>query len=278
MPSDRTNGEDGGGTGFKAGSRFENSVVLVTGANDRGFGGAIAEKFCHEGATLVLTDRVEPQRLIKRLNRRGAELRWHEGDVTDRVFVRSIIAHTVEEFGRIDVVVNCAGVSCFGLFEELTDEQWDHMLDVNVKGAVRVIREALPYLSSPGGVVVNIASALAMNACEGSAAYGASKAALVALTNSLALELAPKRMRAVCIAPAMAHTPMLHEFAQNFTKEAWDQVNACHPLGTGSRHDIANAVTFLASSDADWITGSTIPLGWTHTIPMPVLQPATSDS
>ena len=66
---------------------------------------------------------------------------------------------------------------------------------------------------------------------------------------------------------------MLHNFAKNFTKETWDQVNACHPLGTGSRHDIANAVAFLASSDAGWITGSTLPLGWTQTIPLPMVSP-----
>ncbi|WP_136661022.1 SDR family oxidoreductase [Nitratireductor sp. XY-223] len=252
--------------------RFENSIVLVTGANDRGFGGAIAEKFAEEGATLVLTDRVAPKRLLGRLERRGAPVRWYEGDITDLGFVRQMVAETASEFGRIDAVVNCAGVSCFGLFEDLTDEQWEFTFDVNVKGTVRVTREALPHMTSPGGVIINVASVLAENACAGNAAYGASKAAVIALTNSLALEVAPKKIRAVCIAPALAHTPMLHDFAKDFTPEAWEQVNACHPLGTGSRHDIANAVAFLASSDAGWITGSTLPLGWTQTIPLPMVS------
>ncbi|MCP4317798.1 MAG: SDR family NAD(P)-dependent oxidoreductase [Hyphomicrobiales bacterium] len=123
--------------------RYENSVVLVTGANDRGFGGAIAERFCDEGAVLILTDRVKPQRLLKRLSHRDATVRWHEGDVTNTEFVHNCIAHTVDEFGKLDVVVNCAGVSCFGLFEELTDEQWDHTLDVNVKGSVREIPQLI---------------------------------------------------------------------------------------------------------------------------------------
>lgn len=258
-------------------SRFADKIVLVTGANDRGFGGAIAEKFGEEGATLVLTDRVEPKRLLGRLERRGVPLRWHGGDITGPEFVKQMIAGTAAEFGRLDAVINCAGVSGFGLFEDLSDEQWDTTMNVNVMGTVRVIRAALPHLTSPGGVIVNIASVLAENACAGNAAYGASKAAVIALTNSLALEIAPRKIRAVCIAPALAHTPMLHEFARDFSKEAWDQVNACHPLGTGSRHDIANAVAFLASSDAGWITGSTLPLGWTQTIPLPMVQTETPE-
>ena len=265
--------DDGDGAGAAPGKfrRFEGSIVLVTGANDRGFGGAIAEKFTEEGAVAVLTDKFEPKRLLRRLERCQANVRWHQGDITDLQFIRGMIAQTVSEFGRLDVVVNCAGVSCFGLFEDLTDEQWDFTLDVNVKGAVRVSREALPHLTSPGGVIVNIASFLAENACVGNAAYGASKAALIALTNSLALEIAPRKIRALCIAPALAHTPMLHEFARTYSKEIWDQVNACHPLGLGSRHDIANAVAFLASGEAGWITGSTLPLGWTQNIPLPMV-------
>jgi len=255
----------------KAGARrFEGSVALITGASDRGFGGAIAERLAREGAALALTDLERPERLLARLERHGATVRWVPGDVTDRGSVERFIAAFVDAFGRLDVVVNNAGVSRFAPFDSLSDEAWDETFDVNVRGPARVIRAALPHLTAPGGVIVNIASALGMSACPGNTLYGASKAALIAMTNSLALELAPRKIRAVCVAPAIAHTPMLHQFAQNMTKEAWQQVEACHPLGTGSRHDVADAVAFLASRDAGWITGSTLPLGWTQSWPLPL--------
>lgn len=250
--------------------RFEGSVVLITGANDRGFGGAIAERLAREGASLALTDLDRPQRLLARLEGQNATVCWEPADVTDQTSIDRVVARFAAEFGKLDVVVNSAGVSCFGPFESFTDEQWDATFDVNVKGAARVIRVALPHLSAPGGVIVNIASALGMNACWGNTLYGSSKAALIAMTNSLAMELSPRRIRAVCVAPAVAHTPMMHQFGQNLTKEAWEKIVGCHPLGTGSRHDVADAVAFLASSEASWITGTTLPMGWTQSLPLPL--------
>lgn len=253
----------------KSGRRFEKSVVVITGANDRGFGGAIAERFAEEGANLVLIDIVKPVRLKKRLRQWNSNFRWHQADVTNTEAINAATAETVAEFGRIDVVVNSAGISQFAPFEQLGDDDWDRTFDVNVKGAVRMTRAALPHMTAPGGAIVNIASYLGVNACEGNALYGASKAALVALTNSLAVELAPRGIRAVCVAPALANTPMLHQFSNNFTPQAWEQVKSVQPLGLGSRYNIADAVLFLASSEANWITGATLPLGWTHAVPLP---------
>jgi 3-oxoacyl-[acyl-carrier protein] reductase len=124
-------------------------------------------------------------------------------------------------------------------------------------------------LSAPGGVIVNIASALALGGCAGFAVYSASKAGLVGFTQSLAWELAPKGIRVVGLAPGLVHTPMVHKHIAHLTPEVWAQVEACHPLGIGRPDDVAAAVAFLASSDARWITGVTLPLGWAPHYPLP---------
>ena len=251
-------------------ARFTGKVALVTGANDRGFGGAIAERFVREGAAVALLDLQEPKKLLRRLGRLDANFIWSVCDVTRQEDVNRAIDTCMEEFGQIDVVVNSAGVSHVAPFEKLTDHQWQQTLDVNLSGVMRVTRAALPHMPEPGGAIVNIASALGPNGCQNFAAYNASKMGLIGMTQALALELAPRGMRAVCVAPALAHTPMLHSYAKHFNTEIWEKLKECHPLGLGSAHDVAAAVAFLASDEARWITGVTLPLGWTPNWPLPV--------
>jgi NAD(P)-dependent dehydrogenase (short-subunit alcohol dehydrogenase family) len=118
-------------------------------------------------------------------------------------------------------------------------------------------------------VIVNIASALGIAGCSTFAAYSASKAGLIGMTQSVAAELAPRGIRAVCVAPALVHTPMLHRHIDSQTPEIMKQIEASHPLGVGTAHDVAAAVAFLASHEARWITGVTLPLGWLPAFPLP---------
>jgi len=176
--------------------------------------------------------------------------------------VRRIIDDCMEEFGKIDILVNNAGVAVTSLFEKMSDAEIERVLHVNLFGAIAMSRAVLPHLIQPGGVIVNISSALGLAGCPGFAVYSATKAGLIGLTQSLSWELAPRGIRVVGVAPALVHSPMAHQYGTNITSDVWKQVEACHPLGIGMPQDVAAAVAFLASQEARWITGVTLPLGW----------------
>lgn len=244
--------------------RFRGKVVLVSGVSDRGIGGAIVERVAREGATLALGYYEQPPgRILKKLQRWGVPYVCQECDVTSNESVDQFIAATIAQFDQIDVVVNNAGLEIAGRFENLADEGWQRQLDVNLSGAMRLTRASLRHLRSPGGVIVGIASTLGMAGCAGFEGYAASKAGLMAMMQGLAVELAPRGIRTACVAPALVPTPMTaHHIARMEGKVDPKMMDASHPLGLGSPHDVAAAVAFLASDDARWITGVTLPLGW----------------
>jgi NAD(P)-dependent dehydrogenase (short-subunit alcohol dehydrogenase family) len=249
--------------------RFAGKVALITGASDRGIGGEIAVRLAREGAAVALLSRRTPERLLKKVNRFGHGAVHTAGDVTRRDDVNRAIDDCMGEFGKIDVLVNNAGVETARRLDKFSDDEWRQLLEVNLNGAIAVTRAALPYLAAPGGAIVSIASALGLAGCPGYSVYSASKAGLIGFTQSLAWELAPKGVRVVAVAPALVHTPMIHKHIDQLSPEVWSQIEACHPLGMGRPDDVAAAVAFLASSDARWITGVTLPLGWAPHYPLP---------
>jgi 3-oxoacyl-[acyl-carrier protein] reductase len=250
--------------------RFAGKVAIVTGASDRGIGGAIARRLCQEGAAVSMASRGEPRQLLKRLQKsHDGNFAFTPGDIRDPAHLERLIDRTMDEFGNIDVLVNNAGIDDFGDFESFSDEDWFHVLDVNLTGAMRLTRAALPYLPQPGGVIINIASALGLGGGKGFTAYSASKAGLIGFTQSLAAELAPKWQRVVAVAPALVFTPMTKRSVGQLTEELSERIERCHPLGVGLPEDVAAAVAFLASDDARWITGITLPLGWMPSFSLP---------
>lgn len=249
--------------------RFAQKVALITGASDRGIGGEIAVRLASEGAAVALISRRETPRLMKKLSRYEHGAVHTRGDVTKPGDVARAIDDCMGEFGKIDIIVNNAGVELARPLEKFNDADWRALLEVNLHGAIAVSKAAIPHLAEPGGVIVNVASALGLAGCSGFSIYSASKAGLIGFTQSLAWELAPRGIRVVAVAPGLVHTPMVHKHIDQLTPEIWQQIEACHPLGMGRPDDVAAAVAFLASNDARWITGITLPLGFAQHYPLP---------
>ena len=242
--------------------RFTSKVAIVTGVSERGIGGAIAERLAAEGcavAALFFGDR--PKRLMKKLDRIGEPVLPVHCDVTDESSVHEAVDAVMAEFGQIDALINNAGLDKASLLQDQKDGDWAAILDVNLTGAMRMSRACLPYLTEPGGAIVSLSSALAGGASAGFGAYSASKAGLEGLTQCMAAELAPSGRRAVCVAPALCHTPMSHQHLHTATEDDMAKIDRAHPLGMGIAADVAGAVAFLASDEARWITGVTLPMG-----------------
>jgi len=252
-------------------SRFEGQVAIVTGASDRGIGGAIADRLVAEGASVCLLSPHRPDQLLDRIEElETGDARWIECDFCEPGAIEIAVEAVVDEYANIDVLVNNSGVDTAGSFDTLKDEDWQRMLDVNLTGALRMTRTVLPMLAKNRGAVVNVASASAMGGTPGLAAYSATKAGMIGLTQSLAAELAPRNIRVNAVCPAMVKTPMVTQYATQLTSESWEQIKSCHPLGIGMPQDVAAAVAFLASADARWISGIALPLGWMPSFPLPM--------
>ena len=251
-------------------ARFVDKVAVVTGVSDRGIGGAIAERLAAEGAAVAVFYHPEqPSRTLKKLNKLGQPVLPVPCDVTCNDSVAEAVDAVMAEYGQIDVLVNNAGVDRARPLEDMADSDWDLTISVNLSGVMRVTRAASKYLAEPGGVVVNVASALGLGGCYGFTAYSASKAGVIGMTQSLALEMAQRGQRAVCVAPALVHTPMAHKHINQLTEEDAAQIESAHPMGVGMPADISAAVAFLASDEARWITGVALPLGYLNQFGLP---------
>ncbi|MFI1969706.1 oxidoreductase [Streptomyces cinnamoneus] len=243
-----------------AAARFEGYAVLITGAG-RGIGEAVARRLAAEGAAVLVTDADGPRarRAATRIRAAGLTAEALTCDVGDRDAVDAAVAHAVGRFGRLDVLVNNA-LSCHPdppLVEDYPDEVWSRDVDITLTGAFRCVRAAMPHLAAAGGrgAVVNIGS---VNGEQdfGNHAYSAAKAGLASLTRTLAGQCAPRGVRVNLIAPGTVRTPNWEGWEASLERAA-----AHYPLGrVGRPEDVAAAVAFLASEDAGWITGVTLPV------------------
>lgn len=219
-------------------------VVLVTGGAE-GIGAAIAARFASGGARVVVADRKPPVDVDPRI-------RYETADVAMADDVESLFERVGSEFGRIDVLVNNAGIWFRRPFREITVDEWDRVIAVNLRGVFLCTRAALPWLEAAGGgAIVNIGSQAGMTVTRGQGAhYHASKAAISHLTKVLAVEFGPLGIRVNCVAPGVTlPDPSM------LPQQVLDQI----PLGRGGvPDDLAGACVFLASRDASYITGQTL--------------------
>ena len=234
-------------------SRFDNKVALITGGGT-GIGRAVAKALVAEGAKVVITGRREAP-----LAQLAAELpdaiAYITMDVTEKGAPAKAVGFAIEQFKRLDILINNAGMGELGPLVELGDDAIQRTFAVNVEGVLITTREAIPALAKTGGAIVNISSTIAQASMPGTAAYAGSKAAMERITSALAVELGSQGIRVNSVAPGLTKTDLSGAAPQAMI----DGMIAQTPLGRiGEPEDIARAVVFLASGDASWITGQVL--------------------
>jgi 3-oxoacyl-[acyl-carrier protein] reductase len=235
--------------------RFANQVAIVTGAG-RGIGHAIALQLAAEGARVAVVSRTELNALktADEINAKHAGMaKAYAVDVANHTAVKELTEKIVSDFSRIDILVNNAGLTRDGLSMRMSEDDWDVVLDTNLKGAFNFIQAVQrTMLRQKSGRIINIASVAGLMGNAGQANYVASKAGLIGLTKTIAREMASRGITVNAVAPGFISTDMTDVLPENIKTS----VVAQSPLGSfGQPSDIASAVAFLASSDAKYITG-----------------------
>jgi len=230
--------------------RFDGKVAVITGAAS-GIGEATAHRLCEEGASVVLVDRQQDQ-LDAVVAALGDVATGVCADVRADTAAASAVDAAIERHGRLDVLVNNAGISVFGHVDELRDDQWERVMDVNVNAVFKMCRTALPHLIASGGSVVNTCSISGLLADPGLIAYNTSKGALLNFTRSLALDHAADGIRVNSVCPGGVATPMLKPTLDKWASEYERLIPMKRPAEAA---EVAAAIAFLASGDASYITG-----------------------
>ena len=238
--------------------RFGNQVAIVTGAG-RGIGHAIAVRLASEGARVAVVSRTElnANRTAEEINAQFAGLaKAYAVDVADQAAVKKLAEQILGDFSRVDILVNNAGLTRDGLSMRMSEEDWDVVVDTNLKGAFNFIQAVeRPMIKQRSGRIINIASVAGIMGNAGQANYAASKAGLIGLTKVIARELASRGITSNAVAPGFITTDMTEGLPEALKTGVVGQI----PLGKfGEPADIAGAVAFLASAEAAYITGQVL--------------------
>ena len=238
-----------------------NKVAIVTGASS-GIGRATALLFAKNGADVVALGRNESELNAVRDEARDEQgsIRIHLGDITEISQVERLISETRDHYGRIDTLVNAAGIIKSGSIENTTLDDWDKMMNINLRSVFYVMQKCIPHLEESKGSIVNVSSVTGTRAFPNVLAYCVSKAATDQLTRCTALELAPKGIRVNAVNPGVVITN-LHKrggMSEGDYEKFLDNARKTHPIGRpGNPEEVAELIYFLASERASWITGAT---------------------
>ena len=237
----------------------ENKVALITGGS-RGIGKAISEKFARNGYNLVInyvSDSTKTEELVKEFqDENNIEVLFVKADVTDFNLCENMVKQAIEKFGKIDVLVNNAGITKDGLLMRMKEEDFDKVINVNLKGTFNVTKNVVPYMmKQKNGRIVNISSVVGVTGNAGQCNYASSKAGIIGFTKSLAKELASRNILANAIAPGFIKTDMT-DVLSDAVKET---INTQIPLKKmGESYEVANAVYFLGNEENTYITGQVL--------------------
>jgi 3-oxoacyl-[acyl-carrier protein] reductase len=241
-------------------AKLAGKVAVVTGAS-KGIGAAIAKHLAGEGAAVVVnysSSKEGADRVVAEITAKNGKAIAVQANLAKEADVRRLFAEAKKAFGRLDVLVNNAGIYEFAPLEEVTAEHFHKHFDLNVLGLILATQEAARHFGPDGGSVINISSVASTSAPPTASVYSATKAAVDAVTKSLAKELGPRKIRVNSINPGMIETEGWHA-AGIAESEFHRQVEAQTPLGRiGQPDDVAPAAVFLASADSGWITGETM--------------------
>ena len=237
---------------------LDGKVALVTGAR-RGIGKAVALKFAEQGADVAISCREINDTVlatVAELEQYGTRIKAYASDAADFAQSHALVESVVADFGRLDILVNNAGITKDSLMLRMTEEQWDSVIDTNLKSAFNFVHAVTPVMARQrGGSIINMSSVVGVSGNAGQCNYSASKAGMIALTKSIAKEMGSRGIRANAIAPGFIATDMTAKLSDDM-REQW--VKSIPLRRGGTAEDVANVALFLASDLSSYVTGQVI--------------------